>query len=159
MSNTTTKSTQSGLVETIAVDPNREHDIRSIDTSCDLVITILLSHIDDIRFWSVLSFSVDFAEETCLTANVIACMAGVTSKRGRVTQIRARGEGRGNACKNPIIFFFQPSPNKNTKSHGGSVQCETKTESPEEKQFKGLKDQKMYSCTVGIKQTGGGTTD
>ena len=50
VSNTTTKSTQSGLVETIAVDPNREHDIKSIDTSCDLVITILLSHIDDIRF-------------------------------------------------------------------------------------------------------------
>ena len=111
VSNTTTKSTQSGLVETIAVDPNREHDIKSIDTSCDLVITILLSHIDDIRFWSVLSFSVDFAEETCLTANVKACMAGVTSKRGRVRRIRARGEGRGNACKNPIIFFFQPSPN------------------------------------------------
>ena len=51
MSNTTTKSTQSGLVETIAVDPNREHDNNSIDTSCDLVITILLSYIDDIRFF------------------------------------------------------------------------------------------------------------
>ena len=93
VSNTTTKSTQSGLVETIAVDPNREHDIKSIDTSCDLVITILLSHIDDIRFWSVLSFSVvSFAEETRLTGNVIACMAGVTSKRGRVRRIRARQE-------------------------------------------------------------------
>ena len=55
VSNTTTKSTQSGLVETIAVDPNREHDINSIDTSRDLVIKILLSHIDDIRFWSVVS--------------------------------------------------------------------------------------------------------
>ena len=51
VSNTTTKSTQSGLVETIAVDPNREHDNNSIDTSCDLVITILLSHIVDIRFF------------------------------------------------------------------------------------------------------------
>ena len=48
--NTTTKSTQSGLVETIAADPNREHDVNSIDTSCDLVITILLTRIDDIRF-------------------------------------------------------------------------------------------------------------
>ena len=38
------------LVETIAVDPNREHGLNSIDTSWDLVITILLSHIDDIRF-------------------------------------------------------------------------------------------------------------
>ena len=93
VSNTTTKSTQSGLVETITVDPNREHDINSIDTSCDLIIKILLSHIDDIRFWSVLSFSVvSFAEETRLTGNVIACMAGVTSKRGRVRRIRAREE-------------------------------------------------------------------
>ena len=38
------------LVETIAVDPNREHGLNSIDTSCDLFITILLSHIDDTRF-------------------------------------------------------------------------------------------------------------
>ena len=82
------------LVETIAVDPNREHGLNSIDTSCDLFITILLSHIDDIRFWSVLSFSVvSFAEETRLTGNVIAYVAFVTSKRGRVGGIRAREEG------------------------------------------------------------------
>ena len=37
-------------------------------------------------------------------------------------------------------FSEKRKQNKNTKSHGGSVQCETKTESPEEKQFKGLKD-------------------
>ena len=81
------------LFETIAVDSNREHGLNSIDTSCDLVITTVLSHIDDIRFWSVLSFSVaGFAEETCLTGNVIACVAGVTTKRGRVRGIRARKE-------------------------------------------------------------------
>ena len=79
------------LVGTIAVDPNREHGLNIIDTSCDLFITILLSHIDDIRFWSVLSFSV--AEETRLTGNVIAYVAFVTSKRGRVGRIRAREEG------------------------------------------------------------------
>ena len=106
VSNTTTKSTQSGLVETIAVDPNREHDIKSIDTSCDLVITILLSHIDDIRFWSVVSFSVDFAEETCLTRNVIACMAGVTSKRERVRRIRARQEREEGTPARTLYIFF-----------------------------------------------------
>ena len=42
----------------------------------------------------MLSFSVArFTEETRLTENVIACVAGVTSKRGRVGGIRAREEG------------------------------------------------------------------
>ena len=40
--NTTTNANQpkAVLVETIAVDPNREHGLNSIDTSCDLLITI-----------------------------------------------------------------------------------------------------------------------
>ena len=42
----------------------------------------------------MLSFSVvSFAEETRLTGNVIAYVAFVTSKRGRVGGIRAREEG------------------------------------------------------------------